>query len=260
MIKKIILILLALYISQNIVYARSVPPKPGSIKTFSSANKIYTIDIKILGYPGNSLSECTFKKNNEILWEKSLSTTPGFVDISDNGACFVFANWGWYDEGAFSSFSFYNGAGELLKTVELGAGRNGLRWLEKTFFSNDGNYYLAANGFKDVTEITLYHTPTQTELWDRYTGLGNIDNILINKTGEYILMSTFDYNNHNIHFSYMDRYGNILWEKEIPHGHLWDNKFIWLSDNGLQFKVYYASEKKWILFENHDGNILREEN
>jgi hypothetical protein len=256
MIKKILLILIAMVISQNTIYAKAVAPKQGTIRTFSSANKIYSIDMKIIGYPDSSPSECTFKENNKIVWEKELSSTPGFVDISDDGKFFVFANWGWYDEGGYKSLSFYSGAGNLLKTIEFGSGGNGMRWLEKTCISSNGNYYIAANGFKDDSQITLYHTPTQTAVWDKHIGLGEIDNILINKTGDFILISTFDFKKHNIHFSYLDRAGNILWEKETNGGHLWKNNYIWLDEDGLKFKVYDINKHKWSVFENHKNKII----
>jgi len=131
-----------------------------------------------------------------------------------------------------------------------------LRWLEKTCISNNGNYYIAANGFKGVSQITLFHTLTQTVVWDKHIGLGEIDTILINKTGEYILISTFDFKKHNLHFSYLDRSGNILWEKEINRGHIWNKNFIWLSEDGLGFKVYDIHEHKWSVFENHGNKIV----
>jgi hypothetical protein len=40
MIKKILLILVAIVISQNIIYAKAVAPKQGTIRTFSSGKII----------------------------------------------------------------------------------------------------------------------------------------------------------------------------------------------------------------------------
>lgn len=221
----------------------------GTIKTFSSENRVYSIDIKILGYPDKSPSECTFKKGEEILWTKELSTTPGFVDISNDGKYFIFANWGWYDEAGFKSISFYNGFGELLKTVELGGG---LRWLSKTCLSGNGNYYLTAD---HSSQVTLYRVPTQTIVWDKKIGLTQTDNILTSQAGDYILISTFDYPEYNVNFSYLDKAGKLLWKKEIIRGYSWDKNLIWLSENGLNFKIRDLNQKMWLEFENRQNRI-----
>jgi hypothetical protein len=256
MVKKIILILITILIPQHIIYAKADTPKPGIIKSFSSPNKIYSIEIKILGYPDNSPSECTFKEKDKVIWTKELSTTPGLIEIANDGKYFILANWGWYDEGGYKSISFYNGTGELLKTIEFGAGKGRMRWISKTCISGDGNYYIAANKFENTSQITLYHVPTQTVVWDKNAGLEQIDNILISQNGNFILISTFDYQQHNIHFSYMDRTGNLLWKTAIDKGHSGNKDFIWLSEDGLSFKIYDLNKNKWLDFENVKGEII----
>ncbi len=254
-IKKIIPTLALLLIFQHIIYAEALAPEIGTIKEFSSSNKTFSIDIKILGYPDNSPCEGTFKVDGQILWTKQFSTTPGFVDISDNGNYFVFANWGWYDEAGYKSISFYNGDGTLLKTIQFGSGKEGMRWLEKTCISRDGNYYIATNGFKNNSQVTLYFVPKQTVIWNKNIGMEQIDNININQTGEYILISTFDYQEHNIHFSYLNKADNILWEKKINNGHSWNKDFIWLSEDGMTFKVFDLNQNIWQHYENKKGKI-----
>ncbi len=241
-------------LSCQFLYAKSVPPEIGTTKTFSSQNSIYSIDIKILGYPDNSPSECSLKQNNEILWTKQLPTTPGFVDISNDGNYFVLVNWGWYDEGGFKSISFYKGDGELLKTVELGGG---LRWISKTCLSGNGKYYLIADR---SSQVTLYRVATQTTSWDKKIGdkktESDLNNILISQDGAYILISTFNHTTYNVHFSYLNREGKLLWEKEIIRGYSFNKNLIWLSEDGLNFKIRDLNQKKWLEFENNKNRIV----
>lgn len=255
MIKKIILLLIIIFILPYSIYPKTFPPNPGTVKEFSSSNKTCSIKIKILGYPDNSPSECTFIKEGKELWTKKLPTTPGFVNISDDGKYFVFANWGWYDEGGYKSISFYNGEGNLLKTIEFGSGKEGMRWLKKTYISRDGNYYVVANGFKNNSQVTLYFVPEQTVSWEKNIGLEQIDNILMSQTGDYILMSTFDYQENNILFSYLNKAGNIIWEKKINNGHSWDKDFIWLNEDGMTFKVFDLNQNIWQHYNNKKGKI-----
>lgn len=256
MIKKIISIFIVLLISQPILYAKAVVPKPGTIITFSSANKIYSIDVKIIGYPENSPSECTFKKSQEILWKKEFSSTPAFVDISNNGKYFVFANWGRYDERGLKSISFYNSAGELLKTIGLSSDIPGWGHIQKTCFSGDGNYYVAGDYSNKAYHIILYHTQTQAVVWNKKIGLKRVDNILISNSGEFILVSTFDYENRNMLFSYLSRSGKILWEKEIEQGYVEQKIFIGLKNDGREFRIYDRTKNRWRVFENNKSKII----
>ena len=237
----------------SFLHAKAISPELGTIKTFSSENRVYSIDIKILGYPDNSPSECTFKKGNEILWTKELPTTPGFVDISNDGKYFIFANWGWYDEGGFKSISFYKGDGELLRTVELSGG---LSWISKTRISGDGNYYLAAD---HSSQVTLYLVSIQTIIWDKKIKDRKLElelnNILISQRGDYILISTFDHTTYNVHFSYINKAGKLLWRKKIIRGYSFNKNLIWLSEDGLNFKIRDLNQKKWLEFENNRNRV-----
>jgi hypothetical protein len=254
--KKILsLILLVFVVSFSpFLCAKAVSPEVGTIKTFSSENKVYSIDIKILGYPDNSPSECTLKKGEEILWTKEIPATPGFVDISNDGKYLIFVNWGWYDEGGFKSISFYTGDGELLKIREL---NGGLRWISKTRLSGDGNYYLVAD---NSSQVTLYNVPTQTIVWDKQFKDRKLElelnNVLISQQGGYILISTFDHTTYNAHFSYLNREGKLLWEKEIKHGYSFNKNLIWLSEDGLNFKIQDINQNKWLEFENKKNRVI----
>ncbi len=254
--KKILSLIIpaSLVLFSPFICAKAVPPQTGTIKTFLSANRVYSIDIKILGYPDNSPCECTFKKGEEILWTKELSTTPGFVDISNDGEYFIFANWGWYDEAGFKSLSFYTGDGELLRTVEFS---DGLRWLLKTRISGDGNYYLAADY---SSQVALYHVSTQTIVWDKKIKYNKIepelDNVLISQEGDYILISAFDLKTYNVYFSYFNKIGKLLWKKEIKRGYSSNKNFIWLSEDGLNFKVRDLNQNKWLEFQNSKNSII----
>lgn len=257
--KRIILILAVILILPHSIYAKAVAPKPGTTNEFSSSNKAYSIEIEILGYPDNSPSRCTFKKEGKPLWTKEISTTPGFVDISDDGKYFVSANWGWYDEGGYKSLSFYDTGGNLLKTIEFGSVKENMRWLKKTCISKDGNYYMAASGHTDNSQVTLYFVPTQTEIWDKTIGLEQIDDVLISQTGSYILISTFDFQEQNILLSYLNKTGEVLWEKKIDNGHSWDKDLIWLSGDGMNFKIFDLNRSVWQHYENKNDKIKLKE-
>lgn len=265
--KKIIQIIIAIFLLHYNIYPDAAEPKPGTAFKFSSANMIYTIEIKILGHPDTSPSECTFKKQGNILWKKEVPTTPGYVNISDNGKYFVFANWGCYDEGGRKSVSFYDGDGNFLKEIEF---NHMCRWIMKSCISKDGNYYITANIFKGNPQVTLYSVLNQTELWNKnlvqdlsqYKGWMDFDNILVSKTFDYFLISAFDHDEGNMFYFYLNKTGDILWQKKIKKGYPWDylgpsNKkdFTGLSENGISFKVFNLPLNIWEKYKNINGKV-----
>lgn len=251
------LIILTLFY-QPFAIAKRKSPELGTTNEYFSQNKMFSLQVKILGHPDRSPSECTFKKSNVILWEKKLITTPGLVDISNTGEYFVFINWGWYDEGGFKSISFYNQSGDLLKIIFFGSGnKNDMRWLRKTNISKDGNYYIIADRYKSKSQISLYSVLEQNLVWDRMVGFDQIDNILISDNGEFILVSTFDFINHNLEILYLNNNGDILWNITIDKGYSSKKKIIWLNEDGLNFKIYNQNLNKWFYFQNQENKINR---
>ena len=247
--KKILIILIALIFITPIAYGKAIYPEPGTVTKYQSQNGVFTIEIKIIEYTGPDISSCevSFKKNNIISWVKEMPTTPGFVTISNSGNYFIFGNWGWYDEGYYKSVSIYNGKGEALKTIEFDKQHH----IFETYISEDGNYFLFP-----LDGLALLYIPTQTIIWDKKIGTGRMDNILMSTSCDFILLSRFDYKSHDISFYYLSRGGNILWNKTIEHGHEWKHEFIWLSDDGHEFKYYNKHEKKWFLYENTGEKIM----
>jgi len=152
-------------------YSKRRPPEVGSINEYFSSSKIYSAQIKLLGYPDINPCECTLKKSDRLLWTKKLPSYPGLVNISDNGKYLVFANWGWYDEGGF------------------------------------------------------------------------------------VLISTFEYKRHNLEVLYLNNQGNVLWKTKIEKGHYWNKDLLWLSKDGLNFRIH--DKNKWLNYENNNNIINR---
>lgn len=243
--------------SLQLVHAKRIPPKIGSTKIYFSQNKAYSLQVKLLGRPDRSPSECTLKNGEIVLWKKELETTPGIVDISDDGGVFVFANWGRYDEGAFKSISFYNQNGDLLKTVPCQSNtiKNDLWWISKTTLSKNGTHYIVANTYKESSQISLYNVPGKILVWKNITGFAHVDDILISSNGNSILISSFDYRSKDLMVEYLNNTGEILWDFVIKKGYSENKKFTRLSGDGLEFQIFNQHSKTWQSFQNRKNKI-----
>ncbi|MFH1368471.1 MAG: hypothetical protein ABII64_05020 [Elusimicrobiota bacterium] len=150
-------------------FAEATVRDVGSIDTFTSENKRYSIDIKILGYPDRSSSICTpsictFKKGDKILWSKEIPATPGKVNISDNGKYIAMANWGWYDEGGYAGLSFYGKDGGLIGNIAIDKNKEHFKYIKKTAISRDGKYYLISELGRGSI-LSLYDVKLSKLLW-----------------------------------------------------------------------------------------------
>lgn len=234
--------------------ALTIAPKVGSINTFISENGLYSIDVKFLGYPDGGPSECVFKEGDSIIWAKEISTTPGKVNISNNGKSIVLANWGWYDEGGFRSLSFYNGKGELLKMVDFGdKGLDSMLWIMETAISPNGIYYIFGVGGQKRAEFYLYDCGSAKLLWRKEYGFENVVEIEI--SDKNILVATFDYDSSDMLYTLLNIKGNMLWQREIKGNHYWDIKdYLHLDSDGRNFEIFDKEKGEYISFIKKDGD------
>jgi hypothetical protein len=139
----ILILGLSWMILPRVISAKALPPKIGAIKIFVSQNLKFSLEIKILGYPDRSPSECAFKEGDKVIWSKEIPRTPGIVDITDDGRYIAMVNYGWYDEGGYKSVSFYDRQGELIREIQFGNGnKESMIRIQKTGFSSNGKRYL----------------------------------------------------------------------------------------------------------------------
>ena len=202
--------------------------KAGVEVSYFSANKKFEFKVSPLSnLIVESPSKATFIKEGQVVWSKKLPSTPGFVDISNDGNFIVLANWGWFDEGGFKSLSFYDGNGNLLKEVPFAPPG---QWLRLAHISEDGRYYVTGQGGKGKAEITLYDVSKQSELWSKGVGLEDLDKASINSDGKFLLVSTYNMRckkwfflidvcdaPKDVDFTYLDNSGNALWNKRIEN-------------------------------------------
>jgi len=243
----------------NYAFAKARAPEIGSIKTFVSENGRYNIGIKILGYPDGSLSICTFKEGSKIIWSKEIATTPGKVNISNNGKSIVMANWGWYDEGGFRGLSFYNSEGELLKDISFGdKGKDSMLWIRETAISTDGMYYILGTDGREKAKIYLYEFSSANLLWANEYGFENAVEIEILGKGSPVLVATFDYNSGDMLFVMLNINGDMLWQKKIEKNFSWDIKdYLHLNDKGQSFEIFDKAMGQYISFINKDGKVIQ---
>ena len=255
-------------ISVTNVRADRNPWKAGVQESYFSSNEKFELKVSplrdlIIDGP----SAAIFIKEGQERWSKNLPSTPGFVDISNDGNFIVLANWGWFDEGGFKSLSFYDGDGNLLRDVPFASPG---RWLWQARISEDGRYYVIGdgNGREGGVEITLYDVAKQSELWTKGIGLESLDNVLISSDGKYSLVSTFNMDckkwffvvdvclaPKDVEFTYLESSGNILWRFKNENGYAWEQEFIKLSNDGVSFQIYDLKNKKWLSFINKDGKV-----
>lgn len=244
-------------ISSNSVFGEAIPPEIGSIRIFYSENGEYSLSIKILGYPDESPSECTFKKGDSTVWSKEIPTTPGIVNISDNGKTIVMANWGWYDEAGFKTLSFYNDKGELVREANPCDKSIGLLWIDHTAISPDGAYFIFDASGKYGPELYLYEFKTGNLVWKKRYGFYRIVEIEISNGGNSILVAAV-LNGISTHmlFVLLDRDGNSIWQTSIDNNFSWStNDYLHLNNNGESFEIFDKVSGKYISYTNVDGKI-----
>lgn len=253
----VILMIVGLVLSlQSPLFAKAAALKIGSIQKYYSANNQYSVMIKILGYPDSSPSKCSFMKGEKIIWSKQIPTTPGKVNISNNGKAIVMANWGWYDEGGLNSLSFYNNTGELIKEVALGERKDGL-WLGKAEISADGRLYVGMGSEYQKPFLFLYDTRAADLLWKKEVGFEHPAEIEISDKNDLILAAHFQPNSGDMLFSLLDINGNILWQKKINENLDWGVKdYLHFKDGSSNFEIFDKASGKYILFENKNGKIF----
>lgn len=243
----------------NYAFAKRMPPELGSVETFLSENGRYSVEIKILGYPDMSPSKCTFKERDTIIWSKEIPTTPGKVNISNNGKAVVLANWGWYDEGGFRGLSFYNSKGELLKDISFGDKDKGsMLWIRETAISPDGMHYIFGTDGREKAKLYLYEFESANLLWLKDYGFEKMVEIEISDKDGSILTATFNYNSGDMLFVLLNIDGDMLWQKKIEKNFSWDIKdYLHLSDNGENFEIFDRASRKYISFINKAGKIIQ---
>ena len=152
-----LVLVIAFVLACTSAFAKRAPSPVGSIDKFCSVNGEYCVEIKILGYPDSSPSECSFKKGNDTFWQKQIPTTPGLVNITDDGKYIILANWGWFDEGGYKSISIYSGDGVFLREIFFGENstRDGMFWAWGATISKDNKYYIFSVGQKEEFILDL---------------------------------------------------------------------------------------------------------
>ena len=244
-------------------YGRADAPnlEIGSIRSFFSENGQYSIDIKTLGYPDTSPSECTFKEKNRIIWSKRIPTTPGKVNISNDGKYIVMANWGWYDEGGFKSLSLYNNKGKLIRELNFNKPGSFLLWIRSTAISPDGMYYVfSASSTAVKAKIYLYEFyefGSGNLVWANEYECWDVVEIEISDEGRSILVAAqLDYNSGDMLFFLLNRKGDIIWEKKIEKNFSWDIKdYLHLDSSGGNFEIFDKANAKYISFVNSNGRV-----
>lgn len=242
--------------------AKRRAPDVGSVETFSSENGKYNVEIKNLGYPDRSPSECTFKEGNKIIWSKEIPVTPGKVNIANNGESIVLANWGWYDEGGFKGLSFYNNKGELLKEINFavkGQGVDGLIWIRETAISPDGMFYIFGIWGKEKSRLYLYDYKSANLLWEKEYGFEVVREIEMSDKSNSILVATYDNRSYDMLFVLLNRKGHILWQMKIEKN--FSNNiedYLHLDNDGHDFEIFDKTNGRYISYIVKDGKVKKE--
>ena len=255
---KVLILVMALLLISSAVFAERVFRQ--GPKTSFSDNKTYCVQI-FERSAINSICEAVFKKNYHTVWEKTLSSTPRIVNITEDGQSIVFVN--------PASISFYDGEGNLRSELKFGARENGLRQIEKSALSADGQYLVLAGS---QGTLLFYSIKEPKFLWEKefYNGKNSLDDLQISGQGDFILLSAYNINSAEILFNYIDKDGMVIWEKNISRGYPirreglfgtdvyineYSQNFIDLAPDGKSFLIYSHPEHKWIKFENRDGKV-----
>ena len=258
---KVLILVMALLLISSTVFAERVFRQ--GPKTSFSDNKTYCVQI----FEQSAVSgtcEAVFKKDYHTVWEKTLSSIPGIVNITEDGQSIIFVNPG--------GVSFYDGEGNLISELKFGPGENSLRQIKKSALSADGQYLVLA----DSQGVLLFYSVKAPKLlWEKefYNGKDSLDDLQISGQGDFMLLSVYNINNAEILFKYIDKDGMVIWEKNISRGYpirreglfgtdVYINedsqKFIDLAPDGKSFSIYSHPEHKWIKFENRDGKVAEE--
>ncbi|MEI6438000.1 MAG: hypothetical protein WCO69_04540 [Candidatus Omnitrophota bacterium] len=255
-------------------------PKPGEVTKYYSGNKKYEVGV-IERTITDGPAKMIFSADGKQLWEKNLTSTPGAVHVSNDGQYIVLANWGWADEGGYKSLSFYKGTGDLIKEVGLCSismlnGKLGtqMKWLRNPTLSADGQRYAFGENQKqgEKPKITMYSVPQAQLLWEKNIGAGDYFRLWMSKDGSFLLLSSYslkcqhtkndmvgEYDEckpKDAMFTYFDGNGTVIWEKSIVDGFQGQDELAELNEDGLQFKIYDATAKKWVEYVNQGGKVL----
>jgi len=248
--KIIIIIIIIFFVNLTVatsIYAKAIPPQIGKKHKYSSKNNQYILEVVLKGYPDNSPSKCILKKNSKIVWEKILSTTPGEVNISDNGRFVVLANWGRYDEGWFKGLTFLDKNGVIIKEVTFKNGnKNVMRSIDKTSIAANREYYMI--GYEDENNLIydIYNIATGDLLQNHKIKLGNnyqLYDMIISDNGKYIFFCI--HNGKDIKILYSDINEKVFSEKEFKKNFTWNLPLLKINDNGTEFEVFLLKSKKW---------------
>ena len=240
----IILAGLFVLIRSGMTRAEAIPPEPGTVKLYSSPNHEYTIEIRILGYPDDSPSECTFKNSAAIIWSQMIPATPGKVAISDNGACIAMASWGWYDENGFRSLSIYNNKGELIQEIPFA-----MKWIHTLAMAPDGTYCMIGENGRKHARFSFYDCRTAVRQWEAEYGFAESSEVKIAANGLYILIATNDYDTGDMQFFLYNKQGVILWQRTLVKNYSsWDvPDYLQFRDNGKEFAFFDYHQGKFII-------------
>lgn len=260
---KVLFLAMALLLVSGQAFAeRSIYRGPKSYFSENKENEIQIDERTIV----DSSCKAVFIKQGQKLWEKVLPSTPGRIQISNDGNSVVFVNWGWADEGYYKSVSFYDGRGKERKELRFGTGGRHLRQIGKSYLTADGKYFILEQSdsvidFYDVLEAKL--------LWEKVlTPAYPLGDLQVSQSNGNILLCSYSRDG-DAFFAYLDKDGNKVWEKNITKGYpirkglfgvvLYINeknqKLIDLDPSGNRFSIYSLPESRWIKFENKDERV-----
>ena len=249
----LLLTFISIFAISRCAFAKAIPPEPGTLQSHVSHNGKFTVEIRIIGYPDSSPSDCTFKEGNQVIWSKQIPTTPGQVKISDNGEIIAMVNWGWYDEMGSKSLSFYDKKGDLIKEVSFGGdefGMSPMKWVRNLTLSPDGTYCMVGSNGEEKALFSLYESKTGKLVWEKAFGYEETVEIKISDAAKFILVATSNYKSGgNMWFLLLNRDGGILWQKKISKNHSWDvEEYLRFKDNGKEFEIFNLVKNKFIFF------------
>lgn len=248
-------------LSNATILGEALPLQPGTVILYTSQNARYTVSIKILGYPDSSPALCTFMDSGKIIWSKPIFETPSEVAISDNGQRIAMTNWGWYDEGASGSISFYNHQGDLLKEVPFRdpeKGFEGLKRIRVLAISPDGNYCAIGTDTKEDALFTVYDCRKGVMVWEKGYGFSEATEAKLSTNGEYILIATNDYYSQDMQFFLLDHQGLVLYQKTLPKNFSWDvPDYLRFKDNGIEFEILDYNLGKFLVEPLVDGGYQK---
>ncbi len=237
-------------LSGGAVFGEAIPPKVGTVYTYSSCNTRFTISIEILGYPDNSPARCSLMDSGETVWSKMFFATPSEVAISDNGQCIVMTNWGWFDERASRSISIYNGAGELVKEIPFMGpdGFESLKWVDMLAIAPDGSCCAIGTGSLKHALLAVYDCRKAELLWEKEYGFSEAVEAKFSNNGEYILIATNDYYSRDMSFFLLNHHGEVLYQKTIPQNYSWDvPDYLVFKENGREFCIFDINSGKYLV-------------